>query len=235
MKKRSRTRITTTYNKVLLLSFVMLLVIFGTSISVHASETDASYTIAGLIEQLTHSMAGNAQLEELQKYVDKLTSHTVTHSNMIIGAFSQNTAVDVLLQYYYFCAKEHNIHMDIRFYMPQQQILPDVELCTVLGNLLENAVDACNRISVREESDYEKYITISSHETDGQWFILVENTYDGIVLPKNNRYLSRKDTHSKRFGIGLESVKDIVEQYNGSLDIYPKETVFRVGITLPLK
>ena len=48
MKKRSRTRITTTYNKVLLLSFVMLLVIFGTSISVHASETDASYTITAI-------------------------------------------------------------------------------------------------------------------------------------------------------------------------------------------
>ena len=114
-------------------------------------------------------------------------------------------------------------------------MLSDVELCTVLGNLLENAVDACNRISVREESDSEKYITISSHETDGQWFILVENTYDGIVLPKNNRYLSRKDTHSKRFGIGLESIKDIIEKHNGNLDIYPKETVFRVGITLPLK
>ena len=47
--------------------------------------------------------------------------------------------------------------------------------------------------------------------------------------------LSCKDTHSKRFGIGLESIKDIIEKHNGNLDIYPKETVFRVGITLPLK
>ena len=62
----------------------------------------------------------------------------------------------------------------------------------------------------------------------------MENTYDGIVLQKNNRFLSRKDTHSKRFGIGLESVKDIIGKYNGTLDIYPKETIFRVGITLPL-
>lgn len=193
------------------------------------------HTISGLVEQLNHSLAGDTQLEELQKYLDELTAHTVTHSNMIIGAFSSNTAVDVLLQYYYFCAKEHDIHMDIRFYMPQQQILPDVELCTVLGNLLENAVDACKRMQDKNESVTEKSITISSHETDGQWFILVENTYDGIVLQKNNRYLSRKDTHSKRFGIGLESVKDMIEKHNGSLDIYPKETIFRVGITLPLK
>ena len=153
---------------------------------------------------------------------------------MIAGAFSQNTAVDVLLQYYYFCAKEHDIRMDIRFCMPQQQVLSDIELCTVLGNLLENAVDACKRISVIEEPDSEKYITINSHETDGQWFILIENTYDGIISQKNNRFLSRKDTNSKRFGIGLESVKDIVEKHNGNLDIYPKANIFRVGITLPL-
>ena len=63
----------------------------------------------------------------------------------------------------------------------------------------------------------------------------LQPTYDGIVLQKNNRYLSRKDTHSKRFGIGLESVKNIIRKHNGSLDIYPKETIFRVGITLPLK
>lgn len=193
------------------------------------------YTISGFVAQMHNTAVSDTQLEELQNYLDTLTTHTTTHSNMIAGAFSQNTAVDVLLQYYYFCAKSQDIHMDIRFCMPAQQILSDVELCTVLGNLLENAVDACNRLSVNTKTDFEKYITINSHETDGQWFILLENTYDGIILQKNNRFLSRKDTNSKRFGIGLESVKDIIEKYNGTLDIYPKKNVFRVGITLPLR
>lgn len=192
------------------------------------------YTISGFVEQLHNSTATDAHLEELQNYLDTLTTHTTTHSNMIAGAFSPNTAVDVLLQYYYFCAKEHDIHMDIRFCLPQKPLLSDVELCTILGNLLENAVDACNQMPVMNESVSEKSVTISSRETDGQWFILLENTYDGIVLKKNNRFLSRKGNHSKRFGIGLESVKDIIEKYNGNLDIYPKEKVFRVGITLPL-
>ncbi len=192
------------------------------------------YTISGFVEQLQNTPMPDIHLEELQNYLNTLTTHTATRSNMITGAFSQNTALDVLLQYYYFCAKSQDIHMDIRFSLPAQQILSDVELCTVLGNLLENAIDACNRLSAMHESDFEKYITINSHQTDGQWFILLENTYDGIVFKKNNRFLSRKDTNSKRFGIGLESVKDIIEKYSGSLDIYPKETVFRVGITLPL-
>lgn len=193
------------------------------------------YTISGFVAQLHNTSVSDTQLKELQNYLDTLTTHTTMHSNMIAGAFSQNTAVDVLLQYYYFCAKSQSIHMDIRFCMPEQQILSDVELCTVLGNLLENAVDACNRLPVNNKADFEKYIAITSHETDGQWFILLENTYDGIVLQKNSRLLSRKDTNSKRFGIGLESVKDIIEKYNGTVDIYPKKNVFRVGITLPLR
>lgn len=191
-------------------------------------------TISGFVAQLHNTSESDTYLKELQNYLDTLTTHTAAHSNMIAGAFSQNTAVDVLLQYYYICAKSQNIYMDIRFCLPQHPLLSDVELCTVLGNLLENAVDACNRMTVMNDSDSEKHITIGSHETDGQWFILLENTYDGIVLQKNSRFLSRKDTNSKRFGIGLESVKDIINKYNGSLDIYPKENVFRVGITLPL-
>jgi len=192
------------------------------------------YTISGFVEQLLNSTSKDTHLEELQNYLNTLTAHTATQSNMITGAFSPNTAIDVLLQYYYFCAKSQDIHMDIRICLPQQQILSDVELCTVLGNLLENAVDACNRMPDKNKSDYEKHIAINSHETDGQWFVLLENTYDGIFLRKNNRFLSRKDTNSKRFGIGLESVKDIIEKHNGCLDIYPKEAIFRVGITLPL-
>jgi len=191
------------------------------------------YTISSFVEQLQNTPESATHLEELQNYLSTLTTHTAKHSNMIAGSFSPNTAIDVLLQYYYFCAKSQDIHMDIRFCLPQQPLLSDVELCTVLGNLLENAIDACNRMPVNP-SDSEKYITISSHETDGQWFILLENIYDGIVLQKNNRFLSRKNTHSKRFGIGLESVKDIIERHNGCLDIYPKKNVFRVGITLPL-
>ena len=193
------------------------------------------YTISGFVEQLKNSSSKETSLTQLEKYLNSLTAHTTTHSNMITGAFSQNTAVDVLLQYYYFCAKEHNIHMDIRFCLPQSPILSDVELCTVLGNLLENAVDACNRMPDLAESDSQKRISLSSRETEGQWFVFVENTYDGIVQKKNNRFLSRKDANSKRFGIGLESVEDIAKKHNGILDIYPKETVFGVGITFNKK
>ena len=192
------------------------------------------YTISGFVEQLQNTPVPKAHLEELQNYLNTLTKYTATRSNMIAGAFSKNTAVDVLLQYYYLCAKSQDIYMDIRFCLPQHPLLSDVELCTVLGNLLENAVDACNRFPDMNESVPERTITINSHETDGQWFILIENTYDGIVLQNKGRFLSRKDTDSKRFGIGLESVKDIIEKHNGTLDIYPKENVFRVGITLPL-
>lgn len=192
------------------------------------------FTISGFVDQMYQSGSSDTQLEELKKYIHSLTTHTASQSNMIVGAFLQNTAVDVLLQYYYFCAKSNDINMDVRFSLPENYSMSDVELCTVLGNLLENAVEACNRMPDIEKSDTEKNISISTHETDGQWFVLLENTYDGITLQKHSHFLSRKDTKSKRYGIGLESVKDIVEKYHGCVDIYPKENVFRVGITVPL-
>ena len=61
-------------------------------------------------------------------------------------------------------------------------------------------------------------------------FLLVENTYDGQFGRSEGRILSRK-TGGLRYGIGLSSVRETVERRGGTLDLYPGEDVFQVGIT----
>ena len=63
---------------------------------------------------------------------------------------------------------------------------------------------------------------------------LLENTYDSIVYQKNHRLLSRKDSQNKRFGVGIESVREIVTCHGGKVDIMPMENTFRVGISIPI-
>lgn len=106
--------------------------------------------------------------------------------------------------------------------------LTDVELCTVLGNLLENALDACKRQPASPRS-----ISLSSKETSGTLFILIENTYDGKLKRIGGRLLSLKNP-APRYGIGLESVKKILEKYEGTVDLFPGKSTFKVGISIPL-
>ena len=62
---------------------------------------------------------------------------------------------------------------------------------------------------------------------------MVENTYNGDYVIKDNHFLSHK-RNNKEQGLGIESVRKTVELHGGSLEIYPFDNVFQAGIVLPV-
>lgn len=146
-----------------------------------------------------------------------------------IPDFCQNAAVNALLRYYYTAATDFGIKVLFSFSLPNTCPLTDVELCTVLGNLLENALEACRRLP----STATRSLSLNSKETAGTLFILIENSYDGNLKQMDGHFLSMK-TETVRFGIGLESAKEILERYRGTMDLYPGKEVFKAGISVPL-
>ena len=79
----------------------------------------------------------------------------------------------------------------------------------------------------------ERRLSLTSWATEGTLFLLVENTYDGWFDRSEGHILSRK-AGGVRCGIGLSSVRETVERHGGTMDLYPGEDVFQVGITLPI-
>lgn len=150
--------------------------------------------------------------------------------------FCQNAAVDALLRYYYGSAKEKGIDITIKLSIPDTLPLSDVETCTIIGNLLENSVEACEReIKNFTLSSSKKVpsILLRTEDNSQTFFLLMENTYDGKVRRKDSQFLSRK-SNELRVGIGLESVRKTLRKYSGTLDIYPMKELFRIGISIPL-
>ena len=143
-------------------------------------------------------------------------------------SFCSNPVLNALLRYYYNAANEQQIKIDFKLDLPEKLPLSDVEICSILGNLLENAIEACLR-----KPSLPRSITLKTRRTQFTLFLLLENTYDGTIKMQNNQFLSQK-TCEKRFGIGLASVHDILQRHHGTLDIYPEQEVFKVGISLPL-
>jgi len=64
-------------------------------------------------------------------------------------------------------------------------------------------------------------------------FLKIENTYDGLALQEGKTFLSRKGT-SDDHGIGLSSVRKIIESHGGDLDLVPGEESFLAGITIQM-
>ncbi len=187
-------------------------------------------TISESLVKLQGTPDDTDTLELLQKYIEDVSMHTTSQTALVSGTFSSNPVLNALLNCYYYIAKEQELQIDLRFHLPEHTPLSVDELTRVLGNLLENAVEACNRLPEGEKG----HILLTTYDTGGQWFLMVENTYDSIIYQKSNRLLSRKDSQNKRYGVGVESVREVVTSHGGKMDIMPMEKLFRVGITIPL-
>ena len=185
-------------------------------------------TITELAGQIESRPETEELRRELLRYLEDFPSVLARRPGVSPGSFCNRAPVDALLQYYSAATQRQEIRADLALTIPAGVPLGDVEWCTVLGNLLENALEACQR-----QSRGERRLSLTSWATEGTLFLLVENTYDGWFDRSEGHILSRK-AGGVRCGIGLSSVRETVERHGGTMDLYPGEDVFQVGITLPI-
>ncbi len=165
---------------------------------------------------------------EICSFLSQVESHVGSSSVHSSVPFCENPAVNALIEYYFRAAQTQGIEFQIRFLLPDQLPLSDVDLCTVLGNLLDNAVEACSR-----QRQGARRILLAGETRGNMYFLKIENTYDGLALQDGTTFLSRKGT-SADHGIGLSSVRKIIESHGGDLDIVPRDGSFLVGITIQM-
>ena len=82
-----------------------------------------------------------------------------------------------------------------------------IDLCTIIANLLDNAIEAyieCNDYDIRINLDY----------INNSYRIEIANTIKGSVL-SGNKTLKTSKSDTKNHGIGIKSVKSRAEKYNG--------------------
>lgn len=141
---------------------------------------------------------------------------------------SGNERLDRILNY--MIEKLIGLGTDVKFkiQVPKELKLSFFDLNVILGNLLQNALDAilgnCKEKRIYIEITYSK----------GTMFIFVQNTFDGKILSNSQGIITRKK-NKESHGIGLKNVKRIVDKYNGECRISIKENVFSVYILLYLQ
>ena len=114
--------------------------------------------------------------------------------------------------------------MDIQ--IPKSLYRNNFNICVILGNLVDNAVRESSK------SD-EKYLSISVRVQKDILIILIENSYSGSIVQKGNIFqTSQIDTSIH--GLGLESVKQVVEACGGDIKIEYTEKRFWVQVLLYL-
>lgn len=100
-----------------------------------------------------------------------------------------------------------------------------VDLCVILSNLLDNAIEASEKIK-------EPKIEIVLSKQKSYFTIIVKNKIEESVLEKNTELKTTK-SDSECHGIGVQSIKEIVNRYNGMMEYYEKDKWFTASIWIP--
>ncbi len=166
------------------------------------------------------ALLNDKKYDELEAYVGR---YHKTVSDMSAVIYCEHYGVNALLQYFAGLAQEHSIAFSASIDVPKDINIPDDILAVLVGNLLENATEAC----MNEQSPY---ITIRGKRESGAILFMFINTFTGKTKKApNGLYLSTK--HEGR-GIGLRSVRGIVNDYNGILDIKHEGGLFTVSVLI---
>ena len=119
-----------------------------------------------------------------------------------------------------------NIETEYSVVIPDKLKIRDFDINIVMGNLLNNAMEAMEKIKHKKfflDISFEKNIL----------FIHMENTYNGKEKKKGEIFLTTK-SNKKIHGIGLKSIENVLEKYDGDIIYCPDKTkgVFKVDVML---
>lgn len=168
--------------------------------------------------------AKEKDLEGLIRYLDGLIKYTPIEYGK---ANSGNIAIDALINYKMSYSNQYNIQFDVNLEIPKTLGIDQTTLCIVLGNALDNAIDACKKTTskVPRIKVYMKY-------TNGNLYINISNPHiEKISRDKEGKIITTKED-KKRHGLGLESIQNAIEQYNGSLEIEENDDLFKLSILI---
>ncbi len=170
------------------------------------------------------TLSEEGRKEELEEYIRGITE--INEGTRFVR-LTDNIELDALIQYYCNLAQSNGILFRTRLQFPAKLDFPIVDLCGLLGNLLENAVEACQR-----QKSGDKSIFFAGRMQDGQIEFVLDNSFDGEIQTRGGKYLSSKRND---FGLGISSVLETVERYDGVINLYTDSKGFHAEVSLPLK
>jgi len=122
--------------------------------------------------------------------------------------------------------KRLNINFEYKINNVENLNIDDVDLSSVFSNILNNAIEACERMPINNRK-----ILLIVNSRSNVLAIEISNTYSGIVRKDGSRFKTIKG-NDRDHGLGMNNLKEIVKKYNGIFNTEHDEKIFKVSMTL---
>lgn len=190
------------------------------------------------VQKVRHDMIGhlisidaylsNKRYEDIKEYLRKLNRELDFSSR---GIISNNVVVDALVNNRRALAESISTNFDNDIMIPSKLKIDDMDLCIVLGNLLSNAIEGCQRV----EHINKPQINLLMRYKRDCLFIEMKNSYkqSSIKMRRDKYVSSKKFRKNDELGTGVSNIEAIVGSYGGTMEIELGVDAFVTKIMLP--
>ena len=159
----------------------------------------------------------------LSDYLNELADDLDTVDTVIKTG---NVMADAILNSKLNVAEKMNVQLNVKANVPEMLPMSDVELCSLLGNMLDNAVEACGTLP-----EEERFMRVYIGKLKGQLYLSVQNSA-GKVRKEKGSYLSTKEGEH---GYGLFRIDRVAKKYGGYVNRQNEEGIFATELLIPLQ
>lgn len=145
------------------------------------------------------------------------------------GRLCENEAVNALALHYAAVARQEEIEVSFRLNIPRQAgQVQNVDLSRIVGNMLENAIEACRRMEYGA-----RRIQLKSMIREDMLILVMDNSFDGDFMQRGDGLaVSRK--RESGIATGLSSIRSVANKYGGSVKFEADGRVFKTSVRLDM-
>lgn len=162
------------------------------------------------------------QYEKLREYLGNVDSVFCENSGV---PWTGNRILDFLLNKKKAEAEHLGILFDIETSAVFKLPLEDTDVCALMGNVLDNAIEACERMASGS-----RWVSVHMKKQQDMFFIEVSNSIDKVPVMKHGQFLTKKGD-KELHGYGIKSIRRIVDKYDGTIAFQIEDRMFKVNIS----
>lgn len=164
----------------------------------------------------------SGNLNEAQKYISDIVDVYESGTEIINTGYP---AIDSLVNFKLQTAKQNGVRVGINASLPPGLNLSSFDMTVILGNLLDNALQAVSLVTENA------FIDFALHYSKGMLLIKVANPFQIAIKRENGKIVTSK-ADKENHGYGLRSVNEAVEKYNGTIEVETDENIFTITAIL---
>lgn len=166
----------------------------------------------------------SGQVEKARNFLDEINDTLVKVDTVLKTG---NTMVDAILNSKISLMHAKEIAVDATAKVPSELHVADIDLCVIIGNLLDNAMEACEALP-KEQRFVRIYISVK----ETYLYMVFTNSAGKKQTKVGNLFASTKGSNR---GFGLSRVDELIEKYGGYLTRASEDGGYTTEVILPLK